>query len=219
MTTLWKRFADWARGWISLPHRLWLYREQSERDAAAREKLMKIQAEIGGYGGMHYLEVAYLIASRLRLAENELGWKEDALKQWKQTVRQQSEELTRIRTAAGIPGLMPGEIERLALLAEECGEVARSVGKVLRWGWESESPYTGRTNREQVERDIGSVRAVVNLMLDAGDVKLSALQSWQRSKRGALARWTVHQECSIPREEQLEALEEIRSTRAAREQR
>jgi hypothetical protein len=102
-----------------------------------------------------------------------------------------------------VPGLTAAEIERLSILAEECGEVMRSVGKVLRFGWESESPYVSRTNRAALEREIGSVRAIVNLMLDADDVRLADVQGWQRVKRAGLAKWTLHQACSMPREEQL----------------
>lgn len=105
-----------------------------------------------------------------------------------------------------VPGLTPAEIERLAILAEECGEVVRAVGKVFRFGWESQSPYKlqgGRSNRAELEQEIGHVRAAVNLMLDAEDLRLGDVQAWQKSKRGRLNRWTQHQACSIPREEQL----------------
>jgi len=37
-------------------------------------------------------------------------------------------------------GLSPAEAERLALLAEECGEVVQAVCKVLRHGYESTNP-------------------------------------------------------------------------------
>jgi hypothetical protein len=112
-----------------------------------------------------------------------------------------------------LPGLTPGEIERLAILAEECGEVMRAVGKVLRYGWESRSPYGGRPNRTALEREIGSVRAIVNLMLDSDDLSLAELQAWQRLKRAGLAKWTLYQECSMPREEQLAMMAAIEDNR------
>jgi hypothetical protein len=102
-----------------------------------------------------------------------------------------------------VPGLTPGEIERLAILAEECGEIAQAVGKVLRFGWERRSPYGGRQNRGALEREIGSLRAIVNLMLDVDDLRLTEVQAWQRAKRAGLAKWTLYQDCSMPREEQL----------------
>lgn len=49
--------------------------------------------------------------------------------------------------------LTPAEAERLALLAEECGEVIQAIGKILRHGYESRHPDGGPTNREALERE------------------------------------------------------------------
>jgi hypothetical protein len=126
--------------------------------------------------------------------------------------RLESELDVLVRAAYGAtPGLTPAEVERLAILAEECGEAVRAVGKALRFGWESKSPYSERTNREALEREIGSIRAAVNLMMDADDVRLSDVQGWQRVKRGGLDKWTLHQAESIPREDQLAMLAAIAS--------
>jgi NTP pyrophosphatase (non-canonical NTP hydrolase) len=113
-----------------------------------------------------------------------------------------------------VPGLTPGEIERLAVLSEECGEVVRAIGKIMRYGWESSSPFVagGRSNRMALERELGSMRAVVNLMLDNQDVRLNAVQSWQRTKKTALENWTLYQPCSLPRDEQLAMMRNIRSS-------
>lgn len=115
---------------------------------------------------------------------------------------------------AEAPRLTAAEIERLAMLSEECGEVIQAVGKVLRHGWESTSPYGGRTNRAELEREIGNIRAVVGLMLDSRDVQLAAIQYWQRRKRGALTKWTHHQPCSISREEQAAMIQAIKLERS-----
>lgn len=92
-----------------------------------------------------------------------------------------------------IPYLTAAEIERLAMLAEECGEVVQAISKVLRHGWNSQSPYGGKPNRIALERELGDVRAIVNMMLDADDVRLAEIQTWQRSKRRAMRQWTHHQ--------------------------
>lgn len=120
-------------------------------------------------------------------------------------------EMERKAIDVDVPGLTPGESERLAILGEECGEVMRAIGKIQRYGFESTSPFssTGRSNRMTLEREIGSLRAVTTLMLDAGDVRLSELQAWQRSKKLALAKWTLYQECSMERRAQLEMMRSI----------
>ena len=117
-----------------------------------------------------------------------------------------------------VPGLSPAEIERLGMLAGACGELAKAISKTLRFGWERVSPYGGPTNRVALEREMGAVRAIVNLMIDSDDVHLDQVQSWQRAKRAGLGAWTLYQEFSMPREEQLAMMQAIEDTRAGREQ-
>lgn len=127
-------------------------------------------------------------------------------------------ELLKRSQLCDVPGLTPGEWERLALLSEECGEVVRAIGKIQRYGWESSSPFVagGRTNRMALERELGSIRAVVNLMLDSQDLRLNAVQSWQRTKKTALENWTLYQTCSIQRPEQLAMMQSIRESVAGK---
>ena len=112
------------------------------------------------------------------------------------------------------PHLTPAEIERLAMLMEECGEVIQAAGKILRHGWASQSPYGGKTNRVALERELGDVRAMVNVMIDAGDVRLADVQSWQRRKRERMAMWTHHQADSMPREAYVVYAMEVRNQAA-----
>lgn len=93
----------------------------------------------------------------------------------------------------GPPALTAAEIERLALLAEECGEVAQAVGKILRHGWESQSPFRGLRNRVGLERELGHVRAAMELMHAAGDVHMGKICSWREKKKATVGRWLHHQ--------------------------
>jgi hypothetical protein len=47
-----------------------------------------------------------------------------------------------------LPNLNPAQAERLAILAEECGEIVQVIGKILRHGFESTHPEGGPTNRQ-----------------------------------------------------------------------
>ena len=79
--------------------------------------------------------------------------------------------------SAPFNGLTPAEAERLALLAEECGEVIQAVAKVLRHGYESthpDKPEAG-TNRDMLQRELADLRAAESLMIEAGDVYDSAI--------------------------------------------
>jgi hypothetical protein len=198
---IWGKFMKWARDWATFPARARDYREYLREHDQAREKFNKLAGQLG-YLGHDYLDAAIKIALRCQGSET-------ALKRIAISI--EAEEAVK-----DIPGLSAAEIERLAMLQEECGEVIHAAAKVLRHGWESQSPYGGKPNRVALEREIGNVRAVVNLMLDAGDVRLRDVQSWQRCKRLALPKWTHHQEDSMPRDEQLAMMRAIESERLTR---
>lgn len=180
MRFLWLQFVEWAR------RMSWYRRRRKELDDWARHF---------GFASAGRLGSACAIARRCAGAEAALKRLADAAE--------------REAAAADLPGLTPAEIERLAMLAEECGEVVQAVGKILRHGWESQSPYGSKTNQVALEREIGNVRAIVGLMLDSRDLRLGDIQHWQRSKRAALAKWTHHQACSMSREEQLAMIRAI----------
>ena len=138
-----------------------------------------------------------------------LFWQQESIRFEERVKKERSEherKLAEFRGDSGIPGLSPAEIERLSMLAEECGEVVQAVGKVLRHGWDCSSPYGSRTNRVTLEREVGDVRAIVGLMLDSHDLHLAEVQTWQRRKRAAVPKWTHYQDCSMSREEQLEMM-------------
>lgn len=99
------------------------------------------------------------------------------------------------RDADGAPALTAAEVERLAMLAEECGEIAQAVCKVLRHGWESASPFDDkrRPNRVALERELGDLLAVMYMMTDSGDLRVRDICAWRNRKRGRMAQWTHHQ--------------------------
>ncbi len=88
-------------------------------------------------------------------------------------------------------GLSLAEAERLAILAEECGEVIQVVGKVLRHGWNPTDHTTGITydNRADLETEMGHVRNIERLMIARQDVIHAALVQAAQTKR---AKWSVY---------------------------
>ena len=89
--------------------------------------------------------------------------------------------------------LSPAETERLAMLAEECGEVVQIVGKILRHGYESKHPNGGPTNREQLERELGDVEAVKKMMIAGFDVRENEVIGHCGSKLTKVLQWLHHQ--------------------------
>ena len=59
--------------------------------------------------------------------------------------------------------LTPAEAERLAMLAEECGEVIQVIGKIMRHGYDSYHPADPTTtNRALLGRELTDLYAVAS---------------------------------------------------------
>lgn len=89
--------------------------------------------------------------------------------------------------------LSPAEVERLALLAEECGEVVQAISKVLRHGYESTHPDGGPTNRRLLETEIGHVEHAIFRMHEAGDIDPLAVLDSVDEKAKKIGRYLHHQ--------------------------
>lgn len=91
--------------------------------------------------------------------------------------------------------LTPAEAERLAVLAEECGEVIQIVGKILRHGYESRNPVRNVyvTNREQLAMELGDLTFSIHDMLDC-DVDEGITNTSINTKGVRRAPYMHHQE-------------------------
>lgn len=71
--------------------------------------------------------------------------------------------------------LTPAQAERLAILAEECGEVVQIIGKILRHGLYSHHPVTGEVNIDALLREIIDVKAaMVIVSVDAPAIMIDS---------------------------------------------
>ena len=92
--------------------------------------------------------------------------------------------------------LTPGEAERLALLAEECGECIQAIGKILRHGYESVHPEgrdQGRNNRDNLVREVGDIRAALSILCEAGDLDENDIVSARTEKLQRVGKYLHHQ--------------------------
>jgi NTP pyrophosphatase (non-canonical NTP hydrolase) len=76
-------------------------------------------------------------------------------------------------------GLTPAELEGLAILAEECGEVVQRVGKILRHG---KRKWDGTSNVERLESEVGDIQAIVEVLVDLGVVSAGELRQHRDEK-------------------------------------
>lgn len=92
--------------------------------------------------------------------------------------------------------LTDAETERLAILAEECGEVVQMVGKILRHGYESYHPKdeARTTNRELLENEIGNIGVALDMMVTAEDIDEARLQDNFNRKKTTIKKYLHHQE-------------------------
>ena len=91
-------------------------------------------------------------------------------------------------------GLTPAEAERLAMLAEECGEVIQLVGKILRHGYDSYHPADpNTTNKQLLGRELTDLQAVASALFGRDDVPQGSLHDMDMAWLKKL-RFAHHQE-------------------------
>lgn len=92
--------------------------------------------------------------------------------------------------------LTPAQAERLALLAEECGEVQQAIGKILRHGYAGVNPddRKGVDNTRALERELGDVLCVVDMLCQARDLYMLNVEQARRAKRERVAKFLHHQD-------------------------
>jgi phosphoribosyl-ATP pyrophosphohydrolase len=91
--------------------------------------------------------------------------------------------------------LTDAEIERLAILAEECAEVQQVVMKILRHGYESYHPKdtARKTNRKLLATEIGDLQYIITLMEMQLDVSSSLIQTALENKEKHIKKYLHHQ--------------------------
>lgn len=97
--------------------------------------------------------------------------------------------------------LTPAQAERLALLAEELGEAQQAIGKVLRHGYLSGNPDKlvnqgsagiTLTNRDELEKELGDVKAAVAILCNCGDLDSSNIHKARVRKMQRVDRYLHH---------------------------
>lgn len=91
------------------------------------------------------------------------------------------------------------ELERLAVLSEELGEVQQVIGKILRHGYESTNPLVknDKTNRQKLEMELGDVMLVIRMMKQAGDLNMDTITARSITKVEKINKWLHHNKVEI----------------------
>ena len=91
------------------------------------------------------------------------------------------------------------ELERLAILSEELGEVQKVIGKILRFGYESYNPEKPHEpdNRGKLEIELGDLRCIMKLMYREEDIDEMIVDLNSISKVEKINKWMTHNKIEI----------------------
>jgi NTP pyrophosphatase (non-canonical NTP hydrolase) len=78
--------------------------------------------------------------------------------------------------------------EILLITQEECAEVTQAISKVFRFGFDSQ--HNGVGNREHLEEEIGDLMCMIDLLIDNGIVRESAVMTAKNEKLNKLMTWS-----------------------------
>jgi hypothetical protein len=86
-------------------------------------------------------------------------------------------------------GLLASEHERLTVLFEEMAEAIQIIGKILRHGYESYSPFddSRTTNRHLLETELGHVAYAVSALATVGDLDADRIMASRDIHKKVLA--------------------------------
>lgn len=89
--------------------------------------------------------------------------------------------------------LTASETERLSILAEELGEAVQAVGKILRHGYKSKSPFELFNNRQNLEKELSHVIFAMEMLNKSGDINEKHVEEHLNKKAESAKRWLHHQ--------------------------
>ena len=86
------------------------------------------------------------------------------------------------------------QTERLALLAEECGEVIQAIGKIFRHGYKSSHPnIPDRSNKEDLEKEIGHIKCAMGFLYENDDIQEERVNEYWLKKQFEVQKYLHHQ--------------------------
>ncbi len=89
-------------------------------------------------------------------------------------------------------GLNDAQLERLAVLSEELGEIIQVIGKITRHGYESRYPIDDEEavrNRVALMVEIGDLLAVLSIMDHCGDIHGDVVAKCTNAKLQRIKKW------------------------------
>lgn len=79
--------------------------------------------------------------------------------------------------------------EALLILQEECSEVIQATSKCFRFG--IDGVYKDESNRDRLEQELGDVLAMIDILINQGEVSADRLNEAKRRKFTKLTQWST----------------------------
>ncbi len=91
-------------------------------------------------------------------------------------------------------GINKAQLERLAILAEECAEVTQIAMKIVRHGYASYNPFDEEQtpNRKLLYKELGDVLFAIHLMHEENDIDMVAIEEHASAKRDKIREYLHH---------------------------
>lgn len=80
--------------------------------------------------------------------------------------------------------------EILRIAQEECAEVIQSISKIFRFGFTSVSPVTFDSNRTSLEKEVGDLLCMIDLMLEHKLIDAENVSFAKADKLVKLKKWS-----------------------------
>ena len=80
------------------------------------------------------------------------------------------------------------DVELLTITMEECAEVIQACSKIIRYGMESE--HGGVTARETLEKELGDLQCMIELLHQNDTVSFTAMDEYSLQKHEKLKKWS-----------------------------
>jgi NTP pyrophosphatase (non-canonical NTP hydrolase) len=80
--------------------------------------------------------------------------------------------------------------EVLCIAQEECAEVTQAISKIFRFGWDSKRDTGGDTNKQSLEKEIGDLLTMVDILVEKCIISDSNINAARKAKREKLKIWS-----------------------------
>lgn len=81
--------------------------------------------------------------------------------------------------------------EALRILQEEAAEVIQAISKIFRFGMDGRKESLGPNNRQHLETELGDLSAMIDILIQQGQVEFLNILAAKAAKKEKLKAWSI----------------------------